>query len=141
MSTTFNKRLLIVWLILTSMTLAYIWIDHTADQNGTLRASTVVTVSAIVIALIKVRIIFREFMEVRHAPPLLCRLTDGVGCSHRRVPVGQLFRRLVHRRLSFLREQTQSCPDTPGEGRICVCSRKSEGARLGTRADTAMPTR
>lgn len=77
MSTTFNKRLLVVWLILTSMTLAYIWIDNTADENGTLRASTVVTVSAIVIALVKVRIIFREFMEVRHAPPLLCRLTDA----------------------------------------------------------------
>jgi hypothetical protein len=74
---TFNKRLLIVWLILTSMTLAYVWIDHTVDQNGTLRASTVVTVSAIVIALIKVRIIFREFMEVRHAPVWLCRLTDA----------------------------------------------------------------
>ena len=77
MSTTFNKRLLIVWLILTSMTLAYVWIDHTVDQNGTLRPSTGVTVSAIVIALIKVRIIFREFMEVRHAPAWLCRLTDG----------------------------------------------------------------
>jgi Prokaryotic Cytochrome C oxidase subunit IV len=76
-STKFNKRLLVVWLILTSMTLAYVWMDHTADHNGTLRASTVVTVSAIVIALIKVRIIFREFMEVRHAPALLCRLTDG----------------------------------------------------------------
>jgi Prokaryotic Cytochrome C oxidase subunit IV len=76
-STTYNKRLLIVWAILTAMTLAYVWIDHTVDQNGTLRASTVVTVSAIVIALIKVRIIFREFMEVRHAPALLCRLTDG----------------------------------------------------------------
>ena len=76
MTTTFNKRLLIVWLILTSMTLAYVWIDHTVDQNGTLRASAVVTVSAIVIALIKVRIIFREFMEVRHAPAWLCRLTD-----------------------------------------------------------------
>jgi hypothetical protein len=76
-STTFNKRLLIVWLALTCLTLAYVWIDHTVDQNGTLRASTVVTVSAIVIALIKVRIIFREFMEVRHAPAWLCRLTDG----------------------------------------------------------------
>jgi hypothetical protein len=42
-----------------------------------LRPSTVVTVSAIAIALIKVRIIFREFMEVRHAPALLCRLTDA----------------------------------------------------------------
>ena len=74
---TSSKRLLIVWLILTSMTLVYVWLDHTADQNGMLKASTVVTVGAIVIALIKVRIIFREFMEVRHAPVLLRRLADG----------------------------------------------------------------
>jgi cytochrome c oxidase subunit IV len=74
---TSGKRLLIVWLILTLMTLVYVWLDRTVDQNGTLKASTVVTVSAIVIALIKVRIIFREFMEVRHAPVLLRRLTDG----------------------------------------------------------------
>jgi hypothetical protein len=75
-STTF-KRLLIVWAILTAMTLAYVWMDNTVDDDGTVNASTVVTVSAIVIALIKVRIIFREFMEVRHAPVLLCRLTDA----------------------------------------------------------------
>jgi len=72
-----SKRLLIVWLILTAMTLVYVWMDEAVDQNGTLRASTIVTVSAIVIALVKVRIIFREFMEVRHAPAWLCRLTDG----------------------------------------------------------------
>lgn len=72
-----NKRLLIVWLVLTAMTLAYVWLDEAVDENGTLKASTVVTVSAIVIALVKVRIIFREFMEVRHAPVLLCRLTDA----------------------------------------------------------------
>ena len=77
MSVFFSKRLLIVWLILSAMALIYVWMDHMVDQNGTLRASTVVTVSAIVIALIKVRIIFREFMEVRHAPVLLCRLTDA----------------------------------------------------------------
>ena len=77
MSAPSNKRLLIVWAILTSMTLVYVWLDHSVDGSGALRASTVVTVSAIVIALIKVRIIFREFMEVRHAPALLCRLTDG----------------------------------------------------------------
>jgi hypothetical protein len=76
-STTFNKRLLLVWAILTSMTLVYVCLDHSVDQNGTLKASTVVTVSVIMIALIKVRIIFREFMEVRHAPTLLRRLTDG----------------------------------------------------------------
>ncbi|WP_068188513.1 cytochrome C oxidase subunit IV family protein [Mycobacterium sp. UM_CSW] len=71
----FNKRLLIVWLVLASLTLAYLWIDH--SLVGTLRASAVVTSSVIVIALVKVRIIFREFMEVRQAPALLCRLTDA----------------------------------------------------------------
>jgi hypothetical protein len=72
-----NKRLVVVWAILTVLTLIYVWMDEAVDQNGTLTASTVVTVSAIAIALIKVRIIFREFMEVRHAPAWLCRLTDG----------------------------------------------------------------
>jgi hypothetical protein len=76
-STIFKNRLLIVWLVLTSMTLVYVGMNQAVDQNGTLRASTVVTVTAIAIALIKVRIIFREFMEVRHAPVLLCRLTDA----------------------------------------------------------------
>lgn len=72
-----NKRLVIAWAILTLLTLVYVWMDEAVDQNGTLKASTVVTVSAIVISLIKVRIIFREFMEVRHAPDWLRRLTDG----------------------------------------------------------------
>lgn len=71
----FNKRLLFVWLILAALTLAYLWIDHSVD--GSLRTSAVVTSSVIVIALVKVRIIFREFMEVRDAPVLLCRLTDA----------------------------------------------------------------
>ena len=71
----FNKRLLFVWLVLAALTLGYLWIDHTAD--GSLKTSAVVTSSVIVIALIKVRIIFREFMEVRSAPVLLGRLTDA----------------------------------------------------------------
>ena len=70
-----NKRLLVVWLVLASLTLSYLWIDHSV--GGTLRASAVVTSAVIVIAVIKVRIIFREFMEVRQAPALLCRLTDA----------------------------------------------------------------
>jgi hypothetical protein len=74
----FNKRLLVVWVILASLTLGYLWIDHsTEDQAGSLKSSAVVTSTVIVIALIKVRIIFREFMEVRNAPVLLCRLTDA----------------------------------------------------------------
>ncbi len=71
----FNKRLLVVWVILASLTLGYLWIDHSVD--GSLKPSAVVTSSVIVIALIKVRIIFREFMEVRNAPVVLCRLTDA----------------------------------------------------------------
>ena len=77
MSTVFHKRLVVVWLVLSAMTLAYVWLDHSADDDGMPRSSTVVTVTAIVIALVKVRIIFREFMEVRHAPALLRRLTDA----------------------------------------------------------------
>jgi hypothetical protein len=66
-----------VWLLLSSMTLGYLYLDHSADRDGLLLPSTAVTVSVIAIALIKVRIIFREFMEVRQAPALLCRLTDA----------------------------------------------------------------
>ena len=71
----FNKRLLVVWIVLAAFTLSYLWIDH--SLSGSLTSSALVTSSVIVIALIKVRIIFREFMEVRQAPVLLCWLTDA----------------------------------------------------------------
>jgi hypothetical protein len=71
----FNKRLLVVWVVLAAFTLSYLWIDH--SLSGSLIPSALVTSGVIVIALIKVRIIFREFMEVRQAPVLLCRLTDA----------------------------------------------------------------
>ena len=77
MNITFNKRLLVAWLVLSTLTLAYLWLDHSVDHEGVLTPSTVVTVSAMVIALIKVRIIFRELMEVRHAPVVLRRLIDA----------------------------------------------------------------
>lgn len=70
-----DRRLPVVWTVLALLTVSYLWIDHAAD--GSLRSNVVVTSSVIVIALVKVRIIFREFMEVRRAPPLLCRLTDA----------------------------------------------------------------
>lgn len=76
MNAVFKKRLLIVWLILSAITLVYLWVGS-LDPARALRPSALVTTSAIVMALVKVRIIFREFMEVRHAPVLLCRLTDG----------------------------------------------------------------
>lgn len=76
MRTLFNRRLFVVWLILVGISVSYLWIDQTAEHRGVPSASTVVTVSAICLALVKVRIIMREFMEVRGAPPLLCRLID-----------------------------------------------------------------
>ena len=72
MTVTFDRRLLVVWLVLATLTLSYLWVDHSVE-----RSSAVVTSSVIVIALIKVRIIFREFMEVRRAPAVLRRLTDA----------------------------------------------------------------
>jgi hypothetical protein len=72
-----NKRLLTVWLILSAITTLYIGIDDSANHGGRARASTAVTVSAILLAAVKVRIIMRQFMEVRNAPALLCRLTDA----------------------------------------------------------------
>jgi hypothetical protein len=74
--TRFNTRLFVVWLILVGITLGYLLIDHSVSHHGVATASTAVTVAAICLALIKVRIIMREFMEVRGAPLLLRRLTD-----------------------------------------------------------------
>lgn len=78
METGFNKRLLAVWILLSAITVAYLFLDHSAEKHGVRTASRVASVSAIVLALIKVRIIMREFMEVREAPRLLCLFTDGL---------------------------------------------------------------
>lgn len=71
----FEQRLVFVWLILSAITLAQLALGSRGEQDA-LMPNAVVTSGAIVIALIKVRVIMREFMEVRHAPALLCRLTD-----------------------------------------------------------------
>ena len=76
MTTDFNKRLFVVWLILVAISLTYLWIDHTAMQGALPSASAAVTIAAICLALVKVRIIMREFMEVRSASHFLCRITD-----------------------------------------------------------------
>lgn len=74
MNAGFEKRLLIAWLVLSAITIASLSVGPVGHDAP--RANAVITVSVIAIALVKVRIIFREFMEVRHAPALLCRLTD-----------------------------------------------------------------
>ena len=76
METSGRTRLLVAWLVVVAITLIYFWIDGAADDSGVAVASAAVTVSAIFLALVKFRIVMREFMDVRHAPPLLRRLTD-----------------------------------------------------------------
>jgi hypothetical protein len=71
-----KRRSLVVLLILVAITLGYLALDKPADAHGAYRASWVVTTVAILLALVKARLIFREFMQVRNAPTLLCRLTD-----------------------------------------------------------------
>lgn len=70
-------RLPATWFVLTALTLIYLWLDHSAEHDRSVRPSTPVAVAAIVIALVKVRLIFRQFMEVRQAPTWLGRLTDA----------------------------------------------------------------
>lgn len=78
METPDKKRLLGAWVVLVAITVIYLWVDGSADDDGVLVASTTVTVAAIGLALVKYRIIMRELMDVRHAPPMLRRLTDGL---------------------------------------------------------------
>ena len=71
----FEKRLLIVFFALSAITMTSLSVGS-LDGRDALRPNAALTFTVIVIALIKVRVISREFMEVRHAPILLCRLTD-----------------------------------------------------------------
>jgi hypothetical protein len=76
MRTPVDRRLLGVWALLVAITLGFLGLDHAAGGRGVPSPATAVTLAAVGLALVKVRIIVRQFMEVRHAPPLLCRLTD-----------------------------------------------------------------
>lgn len=73
-----ERRLAVAWLVVVAITLIYLAIDGSTDDHGVLRASTVASVAAIGLALLKLRIIMREFMDVRHAPRVLRTLTDAL---------------------------------------------------------------
>lgn len=70
-----GKRLVVVWLVLSAITLVQLGVGS-IDGRPAPAHNPAIAASAILVALIKVRIIVREFMEVRHAPVLLGRLTD-----------------------------------------------------------------
>jgi hypothetical protein len=71
-----SKRLNITWLALVAISVMYLWIDDTAEDGGVHIASTAVSLAAIGLGLLKFRVIMREFMDVRHAPRMMRRLTD-----------------------------------------------------------------
>jgi len=72
------KRLLTSWIVVVAVTLLYLVVDGSADDGGAPGASATASVAAIVLALAKLRIILREFMDVRHAPRVLRAVTDGL---------------------------------------------------------------
>jgi hypothetical protein len=71
----FEKRLTAVWLALSAITITQLGVGSLAAGEVP-QPNPALSAGAIVLALVKVRVIVREFMEVRHAPLLLSRLTD-----------------------------------------------------------------
>ncbi len=76
MSKSSEKRLLLVLFGLSAITVLSWWIGSKHAEPD-YRMNTAVTLGVLGIAAFKVRLIMREFMEVRHAPSLLRRLTDA----------------------------------------------------------------
>lgn len=76
MNAMFEKRLGIVWLVLSAITVASYSISA-SDGGAALGMNAVVTTGVILVSLVKVRLILMEFMEVRHAPVPLQRLADA----------------------------------------------------------------
>ena len=73
-----ERRLTVALVVVVTVTLIYLVIDDAADDRGVVRASTVASLAAIGLALAKLRIILREFMDVRHAPRMLRTITDAL---------------------------------------------------------------
>ena len=77
---TSDKRLAIVCLLLSGVTLLSWWIGNSHGQHAfVLNAG--ITCSVILIAALKVRVIAWEFMELNHAPPRLQRVADALLAS------------------------------------------------------------
>jgi len=76
MGLTNRLRLAITWFALTAITLLAWWIGN-RHGPGPLRPDAAVALSLIAITIIKVRVIMREFMDVRSAPSWLKQVTDA----------------------------------------------------------------
>ena len=75
MKSGFDKRLLAVWLSLAAITLVQFAVDS-LPGHGIQSPGGWITIGVVAIALLKVRLILHEFMELRHAPRRLARLAD-----------------------------------------------------------------
>lgn len=73
-----RRRLAVAWIVVVALTLIYLVIGGSVDDEGIPGASTAASVTAIALALTKMRIIMREFMDVRHAPRVLRTMTDAL---------------------------------------------------------------
>lgn len=71
-----DKRLAIAWAVLVGITLVS-WFIATRHGTGKMHPDPAVGMIAIVITLAKVRVISREFMELRHAPTKLRTVIDA----------------------------------------------------------------
>jgi hypothetical protein len=76
MVATFEKRLAVICFVLCAITVVSWWIGSHHNHRA-FTPNSAVTFSVISIAAVKVRLIISEFMEARHAPPLLRRITDA----------------------------------------------------------------
>jgi hypothetical protein len=71
-----QNRLFVAWLALSAITLLAWWIGA-HHGSGPLKPDAAVALCAIAITLIKVRVIVREFMGLRSAPPRLKQVTHA----------------------------------------------------------------
>ncbi|BBZ12100.1 cytochrome C oxidase subunit IV family protein [Mycobacterium branderi] len=71
---TATVRLTSVWLILSAITIAAWWL---APGPSHATASVAITIAVLAMALVKVRLVIQQFMEVRTAPGWLKLFTDA----------------------------------------------------------------
>ncbi len=71
-----SRAITLVWLALSAITVVSWWLAP-GHSGGHGSASVPITVAAIVLGLVKCRLIIRYFMEVRTAPKWLRHSTDA----------------------------------------------------------------
>jgi hypothetical protein len=71
-----SRTITVVWLVLTAITVSSWWLAP-GHLSSVATASIPITVAAIVLGVIKSRLIIRYFMEVNSAPKWLRRSTDA----------------------------------------------------------------